>query len=127
MHGFCTVVIFAGRFCNGRNCLKMCVGFCIRSAEPDDIGDNEVLDGGKIGFVGLGCPLVLAALLGQPVHKELCHRHRGRNQESTSRQLMLDLFFSARCLLFCRKAFPFVAVLAVLIFVGVEDSDRACL
>ena len=32
MHGFCTVVIFASRFCKGRNCLKMCVRFCIRSA-----------------------------------------------------------------------------------------------
>ena len=35
MHGFCTVVVFASRFCKGRNCLKMRVGFCIRSAEPD--------------------------------------------------------------------------------------------
>ena len=29
-----------------------------------DIRDDEVLDEGQIGLVGLGCPLVLAALLG---------------------------------------------------------------
>ena len=45
-----------------------------------DIGDDEVLDERQIGLVGLGCPLVLAALLGQPVHQELCHRHRGRRR-----------------------------------------------
>ena len=28
--------------------------------------------------IGFRCPLVLAALLEQPVHQELCHRHRGR-------------------------------------------------
>ena len=33
-----------------------------------DIGDDEVLDERQIGLVGFGCPLVLAALLGQPVH-----------------------------------------------------------
>ena len=45
-----------------------------------DIGDDEVLDERQIGLVGLGRPLVLAALLGQPVHQELCHRHRGRRR-----------------------------------------------
>ena len=89
-----------------------------------DIGDNKVLDGGKVGFVGFGCPLVLAALLGQPIHEELCHRHRGRNQKSASRQFVLDLFLSACCLLFGGKALPFVAALAVLIFVGVADAVR---
>ena len=53
-----------------------------------DIGDDEVLDERQIGLVGFGCPLVLAALLGQPVHQELCHRHRRRDQESASRQLI---------------------------------------
>ena len=89
-----------------------------------DIGDNKVLDGGKVGFVGFGCPLVLAALLGQPIHEELCHRHRGRNQKSASRQFVLDLFLSACCLLFCGKTLPFVVALAVLIFVGVADAVR---
>ena len=44
-----------------------------------DIRDDEVLDERQIGLVGLGCPLVLAALLGQPVHQKLRHRHRGRD------------------------------------------------
>ena len=75
-------------------------------------------------MVGLGCPLVFAALLGQPIHQELCHRHRGRDQECASCQLMLDLFLSVRCLLFGGKALPFVAALAVFIFVGVADAVR---
>ena len=89
-----------------------------------DIGDGQILDGGKVGFVGLGCPLVLAALLGQPVYQELCHRHRGRDQKSASCQFMLDLLLSIRCLLFGGKTFSFVAALAVFIFVGVSDAVR---
>ena len=84
-----------------------------------DIGDDEVLDEGQIGLVGLGCPLVLAALLGQPVHQELCHRHRGRDQEIAGRQLMLDLLLAFDRLLFGGKALPFVAALAVLVLIGV--------
>ena len=84
-----------------------------------DIGDDEVLDEGQIGLVGLGCPLVLAALLGQPVHQELCYRHRGRDQEITGRQFMLDLFLAFHRLLFGGKALPFVAALAVLVLIGV--------
>ena len=84
-----------------------------------DIGDDEVLDEGQIGLVGLGCPLVLAALLGQPVHQELCHRHGGRNQEIAGRQLVLDLLLAFDRLLFCGKALPFVAALAVLVLIGV--------
>ena len=84
-----------------------------------DIGDDEVLDEGQIGLVGLGCPLVLAALLGQPVHQELCHRHRGRDQEIAGRQLMLDLLLAFHRLLFGGKALPFVAALAVLVLIGV--------
>ena len=84
-----------------------------------DIGDDEVLDEGQIGLVGLGCPLVLAALLGQPVHQELCHRHRGRNQEIAGRQFMLDLLLAFHRLLFGGKALPFVAALAVLVLIGV--------
>ena len=89
-----------------------------------NIGDNQILDGGKVGFVGFGCPFVLVALLGQPLHQELSYRHRGRDQEGSGRQLMLDLLFSVRCLLFSGKALPFVAALAVLIFVGVSDAVR---
>ena len=90
-----------------------------------DIGDDEVLDERQIGLVGLGCPLVLAALLGQPVRQELCYRHRGRDQEITGRQLMLDLLLAFDRLLFGGKALPFVAALAVFIFVGVADAVRA--
>ena len=114
----------AGRFAQGRVEVFHVVGLKFLHLHAADIGDNQVLDGGKVGFVGFGCPLVLAALLGQPIHEELCHRHRGRNQESASGQFMLDLLFSVRCLLFCGKAFPFVAALAVLIFVGVADAVR---
>ena len=84
-----------------------------------DIGDDEVLDEGQIGLVGLGCPLVLAALLGQPVHQELCYRHRGRDQEIAGRQLVLDLLLAFDRLLFGGKALPFVAALAVLVLIGV--------
>ena len=84
-----------------------------------DIGDDEVLDEGQIGLVGLGCPLVLAALLGQPVHQELCYRHGGRDQEIAGRQLVLDLLLAFDRLLFGGKALPFVAALAVLVLIGV--------
>ena len=114
----------AGRFAQGRVEIFHVVGLEFLHLHAADIGDNQVLDGGKVGFVGFGCPLVLAALLGQPIHEELCHRHRGRNQESASRQFMLDLLLSVRCLLFGGKALPFVAALAVLIFVGVSDAVR---
>ena len=114
----------AGRFAQG--CIEIfhVVGLEFLHLHAADIGDNQVLNGGEVGFVGLGCPLVLAALLGQPIHEELCHRYRGRDQKSASRQLMLDLLFSVCCLLFCGKALPFVAVLAVFIFVGVSDAVR---
>ena len=114
----------AGRFAQGRVEVLHVVGLEFLHLHAADIGDNQVLDGGKVGFVGFGCPLVLAALLGQPIHEELCHRHRGRNQECASCQFMLDLLLSVRCLLFCGKTFPFVAALAVFIFVGVSDAVR---
>ena len=114
----------AGRFAQGRIEVFHVVGLEFLHLHAADIGDNKVLNGGKVGFVGFGCPLVLAALFRQPVHQELCHRYRGRNQESASGQFMLDLLFSVRCLLFCGKALPFVAALAVLIFVGVADAVR---
>ena len=114
----------AGRFAQGRIEVFHVVGLEFLHLHAADIGDNQILDGGKIGFVGFGGPLVLAALLGQPIHEELCHRHRGRNQECASCQFMFDLLLSVRCLLFCRKTFPFVAALAVFIFVGVADAVR---
>ena len=103
----------AGRFAQGRIEVFHVVGFELLHLHAADIGDNEILNGGKIGFVGLGCPLVLAALFRQPVHQELCHRHRGRNQKSASRQFVFNLLLTVRCLLFCGKALPFVAALAV--------------
>ena len=114
----------AGRFAQGRVEVFHVVRLEFLHLHAADIGDNQVLDGGKVGFVGLGCPLVFAALLGQPIHQELCHRHRGRNQKSAGRQLMLNLLFSVRCLLFGGKALPFVAALAVLIFISVSDAIR---
>ena len=114
----------AGCFAQGRIEVFHVVGLEFLHLHAADIGDNKVLNGGKIGFVGFGGPLVLAALLGQPIHEELCYRHRGRNQESTSRQFMLDLLFSVCCLLFCGKTLPFVAALAVLIFISVSDAVR---
>ena len=114
----------AGCFAQGRVEVLHVAGLELLHFHAADIGDNEVLDGGKVGFVGFECPLVLAALLGQPIHEELCRRHRGQNQESASRQFMFDLLLSVRCLLFGGKALPFVAALAVLIFVGVADAVR---
>ena len=114
----------AGRFAQGRVEVLHVVGLELLHLHAADIGNDKVLDGGKVGFVGFGCPFVLAALLGQPIHEELCHRHRGRNQKSASRQFMFDLLLSVRCLLFGGKAFQFIAALAVLIFVGVADAVR---
>ena len=68
-----------GRFAQGRIEVLHVVGLELLHLHATDIGDNEILNGGKVGFVGFGCPLVLAALFRQPVHQELCHRHRGRN------------------------------------------------
>ena len=89
-----------------------------------DIRDDEILDEGQIGLVGFRCPLVLAALLGQPVHQELCYRHGGRDQKITGRQLMLDLLLAFDRLLLSGKAFPFVAALAVLILIGVDFASK---
>ena len=88
----------AGCFAQGRVEVLHVVGLEFLHLHAADIGDNKVLDGGKVGFVDFGCPLVLAALLGQPIHEELCHRHRGRDQESASRQFMFDLLFVASSL-----------------------------
>ena len=52
----------AGRFAQGRIEVFHVVGLEFLHLHAADIGDNEILNGGKIGFVGLGCPLVLAAL-----------------------------------------------------------------
>ena len=114
----------AGRFAQGRVEVFHVVGLEFLHLHAADIGDNKVLDGGKVGFVGLGCQLVFAALLGQPIHEELCHRHRGRNQESASRQFVFNLLLSVRCLLLGGKTLPFVAALAVFIFVSVADAVR---
>ena len=94
----------AGRFAQGRVEVFHVVGLELLHLHAADIGNDKVLDGGKVGFVGFRCPFVLAALLGQPIHEELCRRHRGRNQESASRQFMFDLLLSVRCLLFGGKA-----------------------
>ena len=114
----------AGCFAQGRVEVFHVVGLELLHLHAADIRDNEVLDGGKVRFVGFGGPLVLVALLGQPIHEELCYRHRGRDPKSASCQFMLDLLLSVCCLLFGGKALPFVVALAVLIFVGVSDAVR---
>lgn len=50
LHGFCTVAVYHIRLCRAMYCIA----------------------------IGFRCPLVLAALLGRPVHQELCYRHGGR-------------------------------------------------
>ena len=114
----------AGCLAQGRVEVFHVVGLELLHLHAADIGNDKVLDGGGVGFVGFGCLFVLAALLGHPIHEELCRRHRGRNQEGSSRQLMLDLFLTVCCLLFGGKAFPFVAALAVLVLIGVADAVR---
>ena len=54
------------------------------------------------------------------------HRNplHGLELQGSGRQFVLDLLLSVRCLLFGGKAFPFVAALAVFIFVGVADAVR---
>ena len=54
----------AGRFAQGRIEVFHVVGLEFLHLHAADIGDNQILDGGKVGFVGFGRPLVLAALLG---------------------------------------------------------------
>ena len=51
-----------GRFAQGRVEVLHVVGLEFLHLHAADIGDNEILNGGKVGFVGFGCPLVLAAL-----------------------------------------------------------------
>ena len=51
----------AGRFAQGRVEVLHVVGLELLHLHAADIGDNQVLDGGKVGFVGLERPLVLAA------------------------------------------------------------------
>ena len=89
-----------------------------------DIRDDEVLDERQIGLVGFRCPLVLAALLGQPVHQKLRHRHGGRNQKIAGRQLVFDLLLAFYRLLLGGKALPFVAALAVLVLIGVDFASK---
>ena len=54
------------------------------------------------------------------------HRNplHGLELQGSGRQFVLDLLLSVRCLLFGGKALPFVAALAVFIFVGVADAVR---
>ena len=111
-----------GRFAQGRIKILHVIGSELLHLHITDIGDNQILDGGEIGFVGFGCPFVLAALFGQPIHQELCYRHGGRDQECTSCQFMLDLLLAFYRLLFRGKALPFVAALSMFIFVGVPNA-----
>ncbi len=78
----------------------------------------------RFGLVGLGCPLVLAALFRQPVHQELGYRHHGRNQEIARCQFMLDLLLAFDRILLGGKTLPFVAALTVLVLIGVADTER---
>src|SRR5699024_4875314 len=88
-------------------------------------GKDEILDGGQVGLIGLGSPLVLGALLGQPAHQELAYRHRGWNQKCSACQFVLDLLFAVYRLLFGGKALPFVAAFAVFILIGIADAVGA--
>ena len=56
VHGFCTVGVIHVRLCRALNCIA----------------------------IGFRCPLVLAALLEQPIHQELCHRHGGRRPSTAT-------------------------------------------
>jgi len=60
------------------------------------------------------------------LHGRLFHRIplHGLELQGSCCQFMFDLLLSVRCLLFCGKTLPFVAALAVLIFVGVADAVR---
>ena len=53
----------AGCFTQGRVEVLHVVGLEFLHLHAADIGDNQVLDGGKVGFVGFGCPLVLLSLI----------------------------------------------------------------
>ena len=90
-----------------------------------DVWNNEVLDGSQIGLIGAGCPFVLVALLGKPLHQKLFDGDGGRNQKRSVCQFMFDLFFAICCLLFRGKTFPFVAVFTLLVLVSIADTIGA--
>ena len=52
------------------------IRFQLLHLHVSDIRNDQILNGGQVGLIGLGRPLVFAALFGQPVHQELtdCYR-----------------------------------------------------
>ena len=122
---FALIILAAGRFAESGIQVFQMVRFELLHLHIADIRNNEVLDGSQIGLIGAGCPLVLVALLGKPLHQKLFDGDGGRNQKRSVCQFMFDLFFAICCLLFRRKTFPFVAVFTLLVLVSIADAIGA--
>ena len=68
---FALKILATGRFAkSGIQVLQM-VGLELLHLHIADIRNDEVLDGSQIGLIGAGCPFVLVALLGKPLHQKL--------------------------------------------------------
>ena len=122
---FALNILPTGRFAQGTVQVLQVIGLQLLHLKVADIGEDEILDGGQVGLVGFGSPLMLGALFGQPVHQEFTDRYSGRNQESSACKLVFHLLFAVHRLLFGGKALPFVAAFAVLIEIGVADAVGA--
>ena len=90
-----------------------------------DIGNNKVLDGGQIGLISLGCPLMLAALFGsQSIRNSPTVTVEGiRKVPLASSCSTCFLRFIASSLV--EKLSHLSQLLPVLVLVGVADAIRA--
>ena len=122
---FALIILAAGRFAEGRIQVFKMVGLELLHLHIADVRDDKILDGTQIGLIGAGCPFVLVALLGKPLHQKLLDGDGGRNQKRSVCKFVFDLFFAICCLLFRRKTFPFVAVFTLLVLVSIADTIGA--
>ena len=63
-------ILTAGRFAKGSIQIFQMVGFELLHLHIADVRDDKILDGSQIGLIGAGCPFVLVALLGKPLHQK---------------------------------------------------------
>ena len=104
--------------------VSIVVGLEFLHLHAADIGDNKVLNGGKVGFVGFGCPLVFTALL-EAIHE---------NSAVTETEVKIpthdscSVLFSVYLphLFFVENSLPFVTCLAVLIFIKCIGRCKGC-
>lgn len=89
---FALKILATGRFAKSGIQVFQMVRLELLHLHIADIRNNEVLDSSQIGLIGAGCPFVLVALLGKPLHQKLFDGDGGRNQKSSVCQFMFNLF-----------------------------------